>query len=338
MEAGKSPSPLVSVIVPAYNMERYVAETLDSIRKSNYPHWEAIVVDDGSKDETFERARRHVEGDDRFRVIRQENRGVSAARNHALRLSQGRYILPVDADDLITPDFIARAVEAMEAHPEAKAVTCQGEFFEGRTGRWNLPPFNRSKLALDNMLSNTSLYRREEALRVGGYDEEIPAREDWEFWISMLKEEGEVIHLPEVGFYYRVRAGSRRFSDRKRKAEVVAYLNRKHADFFERELQGPLYTQRSHSLKINKLRNLFISREVTRCKRGSLRYWISALPRLKEGALKIGEENFTLQRTKWQLRSQKSPLETLAQEQVVGLCRERLLGLWERHNLLLSPR
>lgn len=358
MQSKNREYPLVSIIVPAYNMADYICETIDSIRAISYPNWEAVIVDDGSQDATFEVAVRHTAEDKRFRVERQENMGVCAARNFAIMQSRGAYILPLDADDLLMPDFIGHAVEALERDTSAVVVRCDGEFFEGREGRWRFAPFNLQKLATENQLSNTSLFRADHYHRLatqqpsgyrGLYDERIPAREDWEFWISMLKEDGEVIHLDEVGFRYRVRGGSRRFSDRRKKREVVAFLNRKHADFFERMICGPLYTQRSHSLKINQLKQRLIRGRMTAGAGYDHPFagWIHAAGRLatyypNAERFEIAGRPVQAVRFAWRLAGSSPSLQEcqLHKEnpRVIGYFTESLFGLFMRRSVLLHAQ
>lgn len=246
-------SPLVSVVVPAYNMAQFLGETLQAVLNSTYAHIEVVVVDDGSEDDTFTLAQQFAQFDHRVRVYRQENSGVCRARNYAVSLSQGIYILPLDGDDLIAQHFIAQAVEILEQRPEVKVVNCEAEFFGHRKGHWNLTPFSLSLLARKNLLASCALYRRTDFDRIGGYCEAMVVREDWDFWISMLKSGGEVVRLPEVGFYYRVRPHSKRFQDRKKDKVVIALLNQRHPEFFYQHLGGPLRTMRSWSVCINKL-------------------------------------------------------------------------------------
>lgn len=352
MQREKSLYPLVSIIIPAYNMANYIRETIDSIRAINYPHWEAIIIDDGSADETFTVASSYCKGDERFTVKRQENKGVSAARNLAIMLSHGVYILPLDADDLLDEAFISHAVEVMESRADVVVVRANGAFFEGREGIWRFGPFSLGRLALENQLSNTSLFRAAHYAQLahpqpsgyrGLYDELIPAREDWDFWISMLKGGGEVHHLDEVGFRYRVRSGSRRFTDRRKKREVVAFLNLKHADFLERELLGPLYTQRSHSKKINLVRNLLTKRTAhpKREEYAPLSYWLRALPRLydhyQQAPFSVEGKRVRMERLGWRLRSKDLPTVLDKQQTnatIIGFCRELRIGLFERYTIL----
>ena len=243
--------PLVSVIIPIYNMESFLAETLQSVLASTYPHFEVILVDDGSTDKSVDIAQSFVDNDPRVHLFRQENAGPCRARNRAVQESKGKYIFPHDADDLLAPHFLSDAVAVLEAQPEVKLVCPTIEFIGARKGIWQLPAFDRHLLARRNHIAACALYRRTDFDRVGGYCEEMVAREDWDFWIAMLKDGGEVVRLPEVGYWYRVRSGSKRFRDRKRNAHVIQMLNRRHAAFFERELGGPLRRMRSWSRCIN---------------------------------------------------------------------------------------
>ncbi|SDB46613.1 Glycosyltransferase involved in cell wall bisynthesis [Pseudobutyrivibrio sp. YE44] len=110
MEAQK----LVSIIIPAYNVENYIDECLESIMSQTYPNWEALVIDDGSTDSTWQHIESFVSKDSRFRAFLRENSGVSATRNFALEQANGAYIQFLDSDDYIVPETLQKAVDAME--------------------------------------------------------------------------------------------------------------------------------------------------------------------------------------------------------------------------------
>lgn len=250
-ETPAAAAPLVSVIVPLYNMEAFVAEAVRSVLASSYQNIEVIVVDDGSSDRSAEIVEAIAAQDARVTLLRQENAGPCRARNHAVAASKGAYILPVDADNVLAPQFIADAVAVLTAHPNVKVVRPTMEFIGDKQGLWKLPDFSLARLARRNHIDTCALYRREDFDRVGGYCEEIIAREDWDFWISVLKDGGDVVRLPEVGYYYRVRRQSKRIRDRKLKAHVTRVLNQRHAAFFAEQLGGPLRRMRSWSRWIN---------------------------------------------------------------------------------------
>lgn len=255
-------TPLVSVVVPVYNMESFLPETLDSILASDYPNFEVVVVDDGSKDASYRVACDYAKKDRRVRAYTQPNGGACAARNQAVRLAEGEFILPVDADNLIGSTLIADSVKEIVKDPSVKVVAPRADFFGERTGEWKLPPFSLHLLARKNIMDTCALYRKKEWERVGGYCENIIAREDWEFWIAVLKDGGKVVRLPEIGLHYRIRNVSKRVTDRSLKRHVVETLNARYPEFFERELGGPLHYRRSWSVLLNRIYRLFHPRKI----------------------------------------------------------------------------
>lgn len=254
-EIKKNIKPLVTVIVPAYNMEKYIEECINSILLSTYSPLEIVIIDDGSTDNTLQVAQTIASQHEIVRVIAQANMGVSHARNNAIEAANGELILPVDADDKISPEYIGLAVEQFLLDDKVKVVTAHGEFFGDRTGKWVLPTFDRHLLARRNLISVCAMYRKSDWKQVGGYCTYIKGLEDWDFWISMLKDEGKVVCLNRVGFYYRIRPNSKRIKDRKHKSSVVATLNERHRDYFQRELGGPLHVHRSWSKTLNRISN-----------------------------------------------------------------------------------
>ena len=106
MKSGK-----VSIIVPCYNQAAYLAETLDSVLDQTYQHWECVIVNDGSPDNAEEIANEYVAKDNRFKYLWEKNEGPSQARNFGILNSDGKYVLPLDADDLVAPTYVGRAVD-----------------------------------------------------------------------------------------------------------------------------------------------------------------------------------------------------------------------------------
>lgn len=250
-------NPLVSVIIPVYNMEEYLAEAVDSVLASTYPNIEVLIIDDGSTDHSSEIAQIYSRKDPRAHFYSQSNKGVSAARNLGLQKAKGEFVLPVDADNKIAPDFIEKAVNIFQNQPHVKVVNCEIMLFGEKNGIKKQKKYKKSLLARKNIIDACAMYRRADALKIGGYNEEIIGREDWEFWISMLKNGGEVYHLPEVGVYYRIRQHSKRVTDRRLKKHIIDVLNRRHKAFFYRELGGKLHYQRSLSRLLNFFIRLF---------------------------------------------------------------------------------
>jgi glycosyltransferase involved in cell wall biosynthesis len=177
---------LVSVVIPAYNAQRYIAEALASARAQTYPNLEIIVVDDGSRDETLNIVEAVTAKDNRVHLVRQPNRGVAAARNRGIELARGDFIAPLDADDIWHPEKIARQVATMrDAGPSVGIVYCwslrvdENGCFLYRPSSvpnyvGNVYPF----LVMYNIVGNGSapLLRRKCVLEAGGYDPNFRAR------------------------------------------------------------------------------------------------------------------------------------------------------------------
>jgi len=257
----KDKNPLVSVIIPVYNSEKYVKETLDSVLASDYQNIEIILVDDGSSDNSLSIIKEYEEKHHNIRCFAQANKGASAARNNAISKAGGTYILPVDADDLISKGFISEAVQILVNNENVKVVSPTAEFFGDKTGLWKLPPFSLNLLARRNMLSCCALYQKSDWERAGGYNEHV-AREDWVFWISVLKDGGDVVRLSNIGHYYRIHANSKRVKDRSQKKQIIDKINDLYPDFFLRELKGPLRYNRSISKLVNTINNIINKRTI----------------------------------------------------------------------------
>ena len=105
---------LVSIITPLYNGERFVAQTIESVLAQTYPHWEMIIINDGSKDNSEAIVQKYTEQDARIQLVSQPNAGSAAARNNGIRRASGRYIALLDADDLWEPFFLESQLHLMQ--------------------------------------------------------------------------------------------------------------------------------------------------------------------------------------------------------------------------------
>lgn len=197
--------PAVSVIIPCYNQGQYLDESIGSVLASDFDDLEIIVVDDGSTDpETC----RILGGLDypKTRLIRRENGGLAAARNSGIAVAQGRYILPLDADDKIGSHYIRQAAVALDADTELGIVYCLGEKFGDAVGAIQAASFSVSRMRFSNLIFCSALFSKADWEKVGGYKSEMRyGCEDWEFWLSLLELGRNVHRLPEVGFWYRIR-------------------------------------------------------------------------------------------------------------------------------------
>lgn len=228
--------PLISVIIPCYNHAKFIDECLQSVLNQSYKDWECIIVSDGSTDNTAEIAGRWVEKHTKFRYFFQENSGPSAARNLGIENANGNWILPLDADNHLHPNYMQNALQYF-ANLKLKLIYGQVKKFGTEMGIWVLPEFNLSNLASCNMIENCSFFKKSDWESVGGYDERlIHGYEDWEFWISILKNGGEIKKMDTIAVYYRVTGDSRSNSllQHERLDETLKYIEKKHFDFFSK--------------------------------------------------------------------------------------------------------
>jgi glycosyltransferase involved in cell wall biosynthesis len=200
----------VSIVVPCFNQEAFIAETLDSVLRQTYGDWECLVVDDGSTDGSAAIIRSYADKDRRFLPITKTNGGIASARNLGFAQAKGELFVPLDGDDKLHPDFLRRAVECFTAQPDIDLVHTKTKRFGASNKVWRLPEYSYEKLLWQNMLVNTTLYRREAFARTGGYSAEmVHGFEDWEFYVRLLSPEAKVRFIDAPLFFYRVKENSR---------------------------------------------------------------------------------------------------------------------------------
>lgn len=255
-------NPKISVIVPCYNQALYLDEALQTVLDQSYSNWECIIINDGSTDNTASVANDWLAKDKRFCYLEQENSGVSNARNSGIAISEGEFILPLDADDKISKDYIELAILEFVKNSNLKLVYCNAQKFGEVNGLWKLPTFSLLNLANENLIFSSALYKKEDWKRIGGYDENMEdGWEDWEFWISLLKDGGEVAKIDRIGFYYRIKLNSRNKNIKKNEAkQLYNYISIKHADFFVNQF-GSFFELRVQIEKIKKLQQAQIQSE-----------------------------------------------------------------------------
>ena len=199
----------VSVIIPCYNHALYIIDTLESVLNQSYENFECIIIDDGSTDDTKETVENWIIGRKKFKYIFQENLGLSNARNKGISLSCGSFILPLDSDDKISENYLEKCIDVLESSQENKIAYGEAYFFGNSSNKWNLDEYKFEDLLYKNMIYCSGVYRIEDWKRVGGYDENLKeGLEDWEFWINILKNGGEVVRIKDCFFYYRIKDNS----------------------------------------------------------------------------------------------------------------------------------
>jgi glycosyltransferase involved in cell wall biosynthesis len=219
--------PKVSVVIPLFNQGHYLEEALVSVVNQTYANWEVCIINDGSTDDSLEVARKLVQkiDDPRIRLLSQENRGKGGTRNRGIRETDGKYIVTLDSDDMIAPDYFSVAVELMEKNPRAAWVTPKTLVF-GKDNHvaWK-DPFEFAQSIIKSPSPSSSILRRTAIEEAGLYREDLTNREDAEIWLTLI-ENGWISITTDVPlFVYRHacnRPGLRNISNIPSKEEITS--------------------------------------------------------------------------------------------------------------------
>lgn len=209
----------VSVVVCAYNAERFLPEAIESILNQTYTDFELLLVNDGSKDATLSIIQEYQKKDHRITIDTHENMGISKSSNRAIRKAKGNIIVRMDADDIMKPNRLEEQVKYLQENPEITMVSCDAEFVSEKgekIGRQVMPGFNKpedSKEILNKPIlvacAHTGFTSYKEAiLEVGGYNEEITCVVDLELFTRMLENGNVLIILRQDLMEYRMHGTS----------------------------------------------------------------------------------------------------------------------------------
>ncbi|MFP3594070.1 glycosyltransferase family 2 protein [Chryseobacterium sp. SIMBA_038] len=228
---------LISVIIPYYNGEDYICECLDSIYNQTFRNFEVILVNDGSPKEFLEDLKVNKYPD--LILYHQENKGQSATRNKGVEIAKGKYILFVDCDDKIASTFLEKTYNILISNPKIKICYTKGQYFEKESSEWYLPDFEVKRFLFANCIPISALLYREDFIKAKGFDENLTYFEDWDLWISILEDGGEVYRIPEYLFYYRIRHNANSLTNISTHQEDKIAQNRfliyqKHYKFYEK--------------------------------------------------------------------------------------------------------
>lgn len=195
--------PLVSIITPYYNGAKYVKETISSAISQTYKNIEVILIDDGSTDPESINVFDEIEHPLLYKY-RTSNQGLSTARNTAISLAKGEIILPLDCDDLISNTYVEKAVDEFTINVNAGIVYAHANFFGDINQYWDLPEFNKLDFLVNNCIFCSGLFKKTDWKEVGGYKTDmIYGLEDYDFWLSLITLNRDVIRLPDIHFFYR---------------------------------------------------------------------------------------------------------------------------------------
>jgi len=204
---------LVSIITPMYNASRFVAQTIESVLIQTYPHWEMLIINDGSRDNCVEIVERYLENDNRIKLIHQPNTGSAAARNNGIRQASGRYIALLDADDLWDSKFLESQLRFMK---EKKATVVCSAYRRIDEDSKEILQVQKVKLVVslsDMRMTNhigclTGLYDTKQFGKIFLKEELKSIRDDYAFWLDIVTLAGVAYGNQEILASYRVLSNS----------------------------------------------------------------------------------------------------------------------------------
>jgi glycosyltransferase involved in cell wall biosynthesis len=207
-------TPAVSILMPAYKVDKYIGEALDSVFNQSFTDYEIIVVNDGSPDRLEEVLAPYME---RIVYLKQENGGQSAARNRAIEIARGRYLALLDPDDIWRPDYLSMQMAIMESDPSigvlySDALLFGNPHYEGMTYMQTCP--SRGEVTLKKLITEecnvmiSALIRREVMHEVGLFDEALRSSEDFDLWVRIARLGHRIAFHRTPLVYYRRRPES----------------------------------------------------------------------------------------------------------------------------------
>lgn len=239
-EIQKNKHKLVSIIIPCYNQELYLQETVESVVTQNYPNIEIIIVNDGSTDASkavaqklsFEYKTKNI------RIINQVNKGLSEARNSGIKAAGGDFLVLLDADDKLHKGMIRKCMQAIQEYDADIIYGNFQRFGERTTMQRTINKVDLYYLQYANVTGCTALYKKYVWEKTGGYKVNMAGGyEDWEMWVNAAKNSFKFQHIPEVLFHYRIKKESMHVEARKKHTYLFSKIVLNHPELYTSKQQ-----------------------------------------------------------------------------------------------------
>jgi glycosyltransferase involved in cell wall biosynthesis len=224
----------VTVVIACFNYGRYLREAIASVTSQDAGAPRVIVVDDGSTDSATRAVLDEI-ATDGVHVLRQENRGVSAARNSGLALASTPYVLVLDADDRLAPGALAAMREPLDRDPALGFAYGYMRLFGEMSGVVRFPAYDPYRLLYRHTIGLSALMRAEVVDATGGFDPGFPHYEDWELWVNALAHGFQGRLVDAVTLEYRRHGAAKLGTDRRAYRHAWRSLRRKHAALYADE-------------------------------------------------------------------------------------------------------
>lgn len=236
--AGEFPDvevPRVSVVIPCFEQGRWVEGAVRSVFEQDFESWEIVLVDDGSTDEETVAVLDRLGEWPRIRLLRQENRGLPGARNAGISAARGEFVVTLDADDELLPEYVSTLLSAIEGDPGAGFAHCWAVLFGDVFGMWATRPFNPFWQRLSNGVLQCVLMRRAAWESAGGYDETMrKGHEDWDMWMRLDAAGWGQVRVPRPLYRYRKHGVSMSVESEADFEEAAGRISARHPALYRR--------------------------------------------------------------------------------------------------------
>lgn len=224
--------PKVSIVLPVYNGEKYLKESINSILSQSFTDWELIIVNDCSSDRTADIAEEYAASDNKIQVIHNiENQKLPRSLNIGFSAATGQYLTWTSDDNLYMPDALSVMAEYLDLHKDVYMVRTDMNIIDqaGKiTGKTN--PYSDEKLYTYNCLGACFLYRKEVRDEIGDYDAGTFCVEDYDYWLRVLQKFGKIISIDQILYQYRRHEGSLSETRKKQVSDELTKLRIRHLE------------------------------------------------------------------------------------------------------------
>ena len=260
--------PLISVIVPFYNSEKFIEQTIKSILNQTFPSYEILIIDDGSTNKmALEKLEQIKELDKRIKVFHKQNEGLATTRDYGASKSDehAKYLMFIDDDDLIEPTFLECGFWTLETNKDAAWAYSDSLGFGSIEYTWN-NYFSSEKMKKENDLISAALVRKTDFFLVNGYNlKEKAVNEDWNFWLKLLSKEKFPVHISFYGEWYRRKENGELQRSRENKERSLEIINNT-AKGVTKEIKAKQYPCYNYNYELieDNLKNIEIPKRINK--------------------------------------------------------------------------
>lgn len=260
--------PLISVIVPFYNSEKFIEQTIKSILNQTFPSYEILIIDDGSTNKmALEKLEQIKELDKRIKVFHKQNEGLATTRDYGASKSDehAKYLMFIDDDDLIEPTFLECGFWTLETNKDAAWTYSDSLGFGSIEYTWN-KYFSSEKMKKENDLISAALVRKTDFFLVNGYNlKEKAVNEDWNFWLKLLSKGKFPVHMSFYGEWYRRKENGELQRSRENKERSLEIINNT-AKGVTKEIKAKQYPCYNYNYELieDNLKNIEIPKRINK--------------------------------------------------------------------------